>query len=186
MSVNVLPSAEGCARAWRDKPYRETLVLGDGRRVNLRPLHYSDGAALYNFFFISLSPRARLLRFHGAINHLPDTALLSMTTQVPGRHVALAGLAATEDGLPLLLAEARYIVQDDGEAEFAVAVSDAWQGQGLGRALVQRLIAHARAHGVPVLHGTAVPGNERLIRLMDSLGAKFMAQGAEVSVRLST
>jgi acetyltransferase len=185
MSVTVQPRAEGCARAWRDKPYRETLVLGDGRRVNLRPLHYSDGAALYHFFFRRLSFHARLMRFHGAVNHLPGTALLAMTTQVPGRHVALGALAATDDGLPQLLAEARYIVQDDGEAEFAIAVADAWQGQGLGRALVQRLIAHARAHGVPVLHGAAVPGNERLLRLMDSLGAKFRAQGAEVSVRLS-
>lgn len=185
MSVTALPIGDDCARRWKDKPYRETLVLGDGRRVTLRPLDNDDGAALYRFFFSCLSFRARLLRFHGAINHLPPSALHEMTTQVPGRHVALAALPATPDGLPRLLAEARYVVQDDGEAEFAVAVADPWQGQGLGRALVQRLIAHARAHGIPVLHGVAFPGNERLFRLMESLGAELRDQGAEVSVRLT-
>jgi len=175
----------GCLRAWRDKPYREALALRDGRRVTLRPMHRSDAPALHQFFFGSLSPRARLLRFHGAINHLPDSALQALTTQVPRRHVALVALASTDDGLQQLLAEARYVVEDEGEAEFAIAVADAWQGQGLGRALVQRLAAHARAEGIPVLHGAVVPGNEPMLRLMGSLGAQLHGHAPEVKVRLT-
>lgn len=175
----------GCERAWHDKPYRETLVLHDGRKVTLRPMHRSDGPALYQFFFGCLSFRARLMRFHGAINHLPEAALLAMTTQVPGYHVALAALAATDDGLPQLLAEARYIVQANGEAEFAIAVADDWQGQGLGRAMVQRLIAHARSKGIGALLGSVVPGNDPMMHLMAGLGAELRMLGAEVTVRLS-
>jgi RimJ/RimL family protein N-acetyltransferase len=185
VSTLALPSSAGCVRAWRDKPYREALALRDGRHVTLRPAHHSDAPALRQFFFGSLSPRARLLRFHGAINQLPDGALRAMTTQIPRRHVALVALTPTDDGLQHLLAEARYVVEDGGEAEFAIAVADAWQGQGLGRALVQRLAAHARAEGIPALHGAVVPGNEPMLRLMDSLGAQLHGHAPEVKVRLA-
>ena len=185
MSAIALPVGSGCVRAWRERPYRETLSLRDGRRVALRPMHHSDAPALQRFFFGGLSPRARLLRFHGAINHLPEAALRALTTQVPRRHVALAALATTDDGLARLLAEARYVVDDEGEAEFAVAVADAWQGQGLGRALLQRLAAHARAEGIPALHGAVVPGNEPMLRLAHSLGADLRHHAPEVKVRLA-
>jgi RimJ/RimL family protein N-acetyltransferase len=185
MNGHTLPITPACVRAWRDKPYRETLALRDGRQVTLRPARYSDAPALRQFFFGSLSPRARLLRFHGAINQLPDSALRAMSTQIPRRHVALVAYTHTDDGLAHLLAEARYVVEDEGEAEFAVAVADAWQGQGLGRALVQRLAAHARAEGVPLLHGAVVPGNEPMLRLMHSLGAELQGHAPEVKVRLA-
>lgn len=184
MSALALPARADCTRAWRGQPYRETLSLRDGRRVTLRPMHRSDAPALLQLFFGGLSPRARLLRFHGAINHLPEAALRTLTTQIPRRHVALAALTHTDDGLQPLLAEARYVVDDDGEAEFAVAVADAWQGQGLGRALVQRLAAHARSEGIPALHGAVVPGNEPMLLLMDSLGADLQLHASEVRVRL--
>jgi len=130
-----------------------------------------------------LWPKSRLLGPN--ISRLPEAALRALTTQVPQRHVALVALATTHDGLPQLLAEARYVVEDTGEAEFAVAVADAWQGQGLGRALVQRLAAHARAEGVPVLRGAVVPGNEPMLGLMGSLGAELQGHAAEVTVRLA-
>ena len=107
-----------------------------------------------------------------------------MTTQIPQRQVALAALATTDDGLPRLLAEARYVVGDDGAAEFALAVADAWQGQGMGRALLLRLAAHARTEGLGVLHGTVVPGNEPMLRLMSGLGAELHGHAPEVTVRL--
>ena len=127
--------SEACSQPWRTQPYRETLVLRDGRQVLLRPAHRSDAEALEHFF-IALSPRARLLRFHGAINRLPQRVLQSMTTQVPARHIALVALTTTDDGLRQVLAEAGYAIDNEGQAEFAVAVADSWLRQGLGGALV--------------------------------------------------
>lgn len=185
MNLSTLAVREGCARTFKDKPYRETLVLRDGRCVTLRPFHHGDVDALYKLFFSCMSFQTRLMRFHCAVNHLSTSALREMTTQVPGRSVALTALSLTDDGISCLLAEARYVVRDDGEAEFALAVADAWQGQGLGRALVQRLCAHARFKGIPALHGTAVSGNEPLLRLLGRLGAELKPLGSEVTVRLS-
>jgi GNAT superfamily N-acetyltransferase len=173
----------GCTGAWRHRPYRECLALRDGRSLTLRPVHHSDADALQRFF-AGLSPRSRLLRFHGAVNQLPAQVLGRMTTQVPQRHVALVAVAHTDDGLPQLLAEARYVVSAPGHAEFALAVADAWQGQGLGRALLGRLATHARWAGVQWLQGSVLPGNEPMLKLAGQLGAQLQQQGAEVLVRL--
>lgn len=177
------PTAD-CTQRWRTHPYRETLTLSDGRHVLLRPAHHSDADALSRFF-AALSPRARLLRFHGAVNRLPDAVLQAMTTQVPQRHIAIVALTHTDDGLQHLLAEARYAIDSDGQAEFAVAVADTWQRQGLGRALVQRLAVHARASGLQRLHGSMLPGNEAMLQLMAGLGAGLHNDGAVVEARLA-
>jgi GNAT superfamily N-acetyltransferase len=178
-----LAPTPSCAQRWRDQPYRETLTLRDGRAVLLRPAHRSDADALQRFF-ASLSPRARLLRFHGAVNRLPDNALQMLTTQVAQRHVALVATTHTDDGARTLLAEARYAVREEGEAEFAVTVADNWQGQGLGRALLQRLAVHARASGIQQLTGSVMPGNEPMLGLMTRLGAQLQSGHAEVTARM--
>ncbi len=179
------PAVSAPCTRWRERPYREQLQLRDGRRVLLRPAHHGDAEAMQRFFAESLSPRSRLLRFHGAVNRLPEATLRAMTTQQPGRHVALVALADTDDGLRRLLAEARYVAEDDGRAEFAVAVADAWQAQGLGRALLTRLAAHARAEGLHLLHGSVVPGNEPMLALAARIGATLAGDASELSVRVA-
>jgi acetyltransferase len=184
VSAALLLAPAGCTQPWRTRPYRETLHLHDGRRVLLRPAHHRDAPALQQFF-AQLSPRARLMRFHGAVNRLPDSALSYLTTQVPQRHVALLALADTDDGRQQLLAESRYVVVGEGQAEFAIAVADAWQGQGLGRALLRRLAIHARAGGLHTLVGSVLPGNEAMLGLMQQLGAQLHASPGELRAELS-
>ncbi len=178
----LLAPVPGCTR-WRERPYREHLCLRDGRAVLLRPLHHGDAPAL-QAFFAGLSPQSRLQRFHGAVNRLPENALRHLTTQVAQRHVALVALAHTDDGARALLAEARYAVAANGEAEFALSVADAWQGQGLGRALLQRLAVHARASGLVHLVGSILPGNEAMLGLMRAAGAELTEGHGEVVARM--
>jgi GNAT superfamily N-acetyltransferase len=179
-------SGEGrCERAWRERPYRETLALRAGHVVTLRPAHRSDAGALQHFFS-TLTPRSRLLRFHGTVNQLPDTVLRAFTTQVARQHVALVAVADTHDGPPALVAEARYVADAaaPGHAEFALAVADGWQGLGLGRALLQRLAAHAASEGLGVLRGSVMAGNEPMLGLLRGLGASFHSEGSEVHAAL--
>jgi acetyltransferase len=150
------------------------VLLRDGRSVLLRPAHHRD-AALLQSFFAELSPRARLLRFHGAVNGLSDAAARTLSTQVASRHVALVALADGPDGMPELCAEARYAVDEDldgDEAEFGIAVADEWQQLGLGHALLTRLAMHAR--------GSVMAGNEPMLALLQALGAELRGDAAEV------
>lgn len=176
-----------CGGAWQRGRYRERVLLRDGRSVLLRPAHHGD-AALLQSFFAELSPRSRLLRFHGAVNGLSDAEARMMSTQVASQHVALVALADRPDGLPELCAEARYAV-DEGlngdEVEFGIAVADEWQQLGLGRALLTRLAIHARANGFSRLRGSVMPGNEPMLSLLRALGAELRGNGAEMRGTIS-
>jgi acetyltransferase len=174
--------AGGCSGAWQRGRYRERVLLRDGRSVLLRPALHRD-AALLQRFFAELSPRARLLRFHGAVNGLSDAAARTLSTQVASRHVALVALTDGPDGLPELCAEARYAVDEDldgDEAEFGIAVADDWQQLGLGHALLTRLAIHARANGFSRLRGSVMAGNEPMLALLRALGAELRGHAAEV------
>lgn len=171
-----------CDGAWQRGRYRERLLLRDGRSVLLRPAHHRD-AALLQGFFAELSPRSRLLRFHGALNALSDAAARTLSTQVASRHVALLALAEGPEGLPELCAEARYAIDDapeGDEAEFGIAVADDWQRLGLGRALLVRLAIHARTNGFSRLHGSVLAGNEPMLALLRALGAELHGHANEV------
>ncbi len=70
-----------------------------------------------------------------------------------------------------IVAVARYIRNPDGEsAEFAVVVDDAWQGQGVARALLRALAEAARRAGVARLHGAVLRSNHGMLRFIESLG----------------
>ncbi len=55
-------------------------------------------------------------------------------------------------------------------AEFAVIVHDAYQGQGLGQHLMERLIVVAREREVKELVGSVLRENKRMLALAKDLG----------------
>lgn len=156
----------------------DSLRLADGRSVMVRPVMPRDAVA-EGEFVSQLSPLSRRLRFHGAVNTLPPATLLAMTHIDQREHVAIVAQAVDAAGRLHIVADARYVCDrhDDGHpctsAEFAIAVADAWQGVGLGRALMQRLARHAREHGVSQLHGAVLPDNAPMLGLMQHLGAQL-------------
>jgi acetyltransferase len=150
---------------------RDAVALADGRRARLRPVRAEDLAATGRFVE-ALSAPSRRLRFHGAINRLPPALLRAMTDVDPCVQAVLVAEAGDE-----IVADARYVVgAEPGLAEFAIAVADAWQGVGLGRALMSRLIGHARARGLRSLHGEVLDHNHRMLGLMGRLGASLRTQ----------
>lgn len=154
----------------------ELLVLRDGRRVVIRPVRRQDLPAM-NTLLMGLSPRSRRLRFHGAVNALPCTALRELSAPDDARHVTLVAEATASDGARRLVAEARWVrdghATGSGErAEFALAVADDWQGLGLARALMHRLLERADDAGLAMLYGSVLGENAPMQRLMASLGAR--------------
>jgi len=53
--------------------------------------------------------------------------------------------------------------------EFAIVVADAWQGRGLGRALLERLIA-ARERGYARMVGSVLAMNATMLSFVKRLG----------------
>jgi acetyltransferase len=159
----------------------EQLTLRDGSRVTIRPIRPED-AEIEREFVRRLSDESRYFRFMDALREL-DPRMVRHFTEIDYRaHLALVALGEAGGGA-LLLAVARYITGPDSQrAEFAIVVADDWQRRGLGEHLMRRLVAAARANGIAALHGEVLPGNHKMLRLMEKLGfsAKFDEENPRV------
>jgi acetyltransferase len=159
----------------------DRVRLADGREVVLRPVLEFDAGAEQRFFSQALSPASRLRRFHFGLRELPPSMLRAMTEVDHDDHVALIaeGFADADDDAPTIVADARYVRGPRGpgcaEAEFAIAVADAWQGVGLGRLMMERLARHAARQGLKRLVGDVLPGNRAMAATVASLGGRFEA-----------
>ncbi len=142
-------------------------LLPSGTPVVLRPIRPQDKAALAAGL-ARLSPESVYRRFLQPKPRL-SAAELRYLTEVDGvDHVALVAELA---GGPLprpVVAVGRWIrdAQRHDEAEIAVVVGDALQGQGLGTALARALADAARERGIARLTATMLADNEPARRML--------------------
>ena len=88
------------------------------------------------------------------------------------------------------MAVARYIqlAHEPGVADVAVTVDDAWQGRGLGSALLALLIQRAAAEGPLALRGTVMAENARSLAMLRGAGFRPRSSTGslkELELRLS-
>ena len=146
------------------------IAYGDGRRVMLRPIGPQDGEQS-QAFVRGLSQSSRYRRFLGALNELTPSMLERFTHVDYRNQLALVAETFADDGKPVLIGEARYVAdRDRRSAEFALAVADAWQGQGLGALLLESLLRSARAGGVRHLYGDVLNDNGPMLNLARRAG----------------
>jgi acetyltransferase len=148
----------------------EMRLLADGRPLLLRPLVARD-AQLMQEFVHDLSPQSRYQRFQGGLVHLaPD--LLGRLMDVDYRSSMAFAAIVFEHGTRRMIGEARYAPALDGSgaAEFALAVSDRWQGQGLGAALFDKLLRHAERSGIARIQGDVLHNNNGMLKLAKQFG----------------
>jgi len=127
--------------------------------LRLRRLGAAD-AGRVQAFVRTLSPQTRRERYFCAINELSPRQLERMTFGGSARDLSLGAFEEEE-----IVAIAEY-----ADGEFAVVVADAWQGLGIGEALMLRLLEHARESRLPALHGLVRGGNRAMLRLAGRLG----------------
>lgn len=147
----------------------ERVTLGDGRRVLIRPICRSDGQ-LEKELIESLSPESRRDRFIGGSCKASAKLLELLTDNDHLRHEAF--IAIDDNGASQrAVAVAHYALDDDGRAaECAVVVSDDWQGLGLGKRMLQRLIDRAREHGLERIYSIESADNVRVKRFAGEMG----------------
>jgi acetyltransferase len=147
------------------------VALDDGRHLRLRPIRPED-AEMERAFVSGLSEESRFFRFFYRLHELTP-AMLARFTQIDyDRELAL--VAVDEAGaVPAIVGVARYVMSLDQEAaEFAVVVADAWHGKGVGRNLMARLVAYAKARGLRRLEGRVLRGNSKMLAFIAALGFK--------------
>jgi L-amino acid N-acyltransferase YncA len=138
----------------QDQPRHPALAAASPASAAIRPARPTDLAALGEFF-AGLSLRTRYLRFFAAVT--PTGSMLRRLAGGAGVDV----LVATDGGVIIghAMAVDRGGPGRDTTADVGVVVADAWQGRGIGSALLRALIARAQARGVAWLTFDVQPGN---------------------------
>jgi acetyltransferase len=173
-------------------PYPDQYVrpwhLKDGREVTIRPIRPEDEPAMVRFHG-TLSDRSVYYRyFHlmGLSQRVSHERLAGQCFVDYDRAMVLIAEITAASG-PEIMAVARLTKQHrGGEAEFAVLVSDAYQGLGLGKELVGRLLEIARAEKIERVTASILPENQVMQNVCRNLGFRLTFDAAEGVVRAET
>ena len=154
----------------RLQPAPATWAAADGTVVTIRPVRRED-LALEQEFVGALSASSGYRRLMST--RRPSLEELKRFTDPDHeREVALIATMLLE-GRERQIGVARYVKESPaGDAEFAIVLSDDWQGRGLGTRLLASLVAAAKSQGVRRLVGTTHADNGGMLALASKLGFK--------------
>ncbi|MEO8674321.1 MAG: GNAT family N-acetyltransferase [Casimicrobiaceae bacterium] len=145
----------------------ESIALPDGRHVTVRPITPAS-KPLIAAAMTRLSPESIRRRFFAPRRELSELELHRLTAMDGWNQYALGACTRADDGTLEGIGVARFarISENSTTAELAITVVDAWQGRGIGRALVGRLVNAAALRGIRELHAIVLPDNAAMIGLL--------------------
>ena len=134
--------------------------------VAIRQVRPEQDLPALSDFFAGLSAHSRYLRFFGPVT--PGAALLR----------TLAGCAGNVDALVavrggVIVGHAMAVDRTEPNdsrgtrvTDIGVVVDDAWQGRGVGAALMRAIVTGAQARGVIVLEMDVLEGNHQVLAMV--------------------
>ncbi len=135
----------------------------------LRPISPADRDSLVRFYH-DLSEDSREARFLGAAPGIGDGTARFFCGPDHEHREGIIAEVEDADGRRTIIGHLCLEPIDPGNAEMAIAVADAWQHHGLGRALLSQAIAWARANGIARLSASMRCSNVAVIGLIRSMG----------------
>ncbi|WP_146910050.1 GNAT family N-acetyltransferase [Arenimonas daejeonensis] len=148
----------------------EALRLADGRELWLRPVHPADAGPIAGAFELLDEDEVRRRYLH-PVKALNPEYLDALVRPVPGEAFAVVAAEPLPPGEALVGALARLSRDPDRDsAEFAILVSHFVSGQGLGIALMRRLVEWAEANGIRRIWGDVLDENTAMIALAQVMG----------------
>jgi RimJ/RimL family protein N-acetyltransferase len=154
--------------AIREAPGERRVRLADGREGLLRAIRPEDREA-FLAFHAGLSDESRYFRYFSARRKLPE-------------HEHAGVVVLVEDQL---VGHALYDrLADPAEAEVALEVADAFQGHGVGTAMLAELARVATRAGVRRFVAHVLPTNHRMLQVFRDLGFEEHARFEDGVIRV--
>ncbi len=150
----------------------EWIVLPrSGRRVIIRPVLAEDEPA-HRSFHEHQSPESIRYRFFQYRKHFSREDVAQMVQIDYDREMVFIANAPRldDEGEETLGTVRTWTDADNLRCEFAVMVDDRMKGEGLGVALMQKMIDYCRARGTVEMIGNVLPDNRPMLKLAEHLG----------------
>jgi acetyltransferase len=148
------------------KKYISKQILRDGSKVTFRPIKPEDEPK-FNKLFMSLSQQSVRFRFFQVIKELSHDTLAQYCNLDYNREIAI--ISEHENG-QIIGAVTLIIEPNRKKAEYAIMISDAWQGLGLGSKLMDYIIGIAQDFEITSLYGIVSSANKKMLSLCERIG----------------
>ncbi len=156
--------------------YVKPFSLNSGELVTIRPIRPEDEPLLVAFHG-GLSERTVRYRYFHTLKldmRVAHERLTRVCFNDYDRELALVVDRRIGDGRHEILGVGRLSkIPGTTEAEFAVLVSDQWQGQGIGHELLARVVQIARDERVTAVSADILGENREMLTLSQHLGFKM-------------
>jgi acetyltransferase len=150
----------------------DLYALADGRVIVIRPIRPDDQERL-RASHARLSALTRYRRFLSSKPNLSSADATYLSVIDGCDHYALVATYPSAVDEETIIGVARFVrsPEDPRVAEFAIVVGDDWQGQGVGRELMGRLVDAAVTRGVDHFEATMLVDNLAIRRLCEQFAA---------------
>lgn len=150
-----------------DESYREDITLPDGGVMRLRLARAEDRDGIIAAFN-QLSAETRVQRWFYPKMSLSEEEVAALVSPADDDHGAIAAIAVDADGNEQSgIGMARYARSDASAGEIAITIVDDWQGLGIGRILLHRLLAMMSERGIRYAEGRLQAENRRMRHLLE-------------------
>ncbi|HTQ14206.1 MAG TPA: bifunctional acetate--CoA ligase family protein/GNAT family N-acetyltransferase [Rhizomicrobium sp.] len=178
--IRIAPARGDPAARLAIKPYPQALesdASGPGHEgYRFRPIRPEDAPAIAAFA-ARVTPEDTRMRFFTPFKTLPRTLLARLTQIDYDREMAFVLF----DERDAVAGVSRLAADPDGvRAEFAVIVRSDLKHRGLGRLLMDRLIAYARRRGIAEIFGDVLAENGAMLALCRDLGCALGTPSAGI------
>ena len=148
--------------------YSATETVRDGRAVEIRAQRSEDREGMHAAI-ARFSSGALYRRFFGVSRQFSEKETDYFLDIDFVNHVALVAVA-NDAGQPTIVGGARYVVVQPGQAEVAFAIVDAYQGLGIGSALMRHLATLGREAGLRELIAEVLAENVPMLNVFERSG----------------
>jgi acetyltransferase len=185
VKLRAVAPGEGSRLAIRPYPsaLQERVQLA-GHELLVRPIRPEDGQRLKDFYATASLADMRL-RFFLTRREVPHSELARYSQIDYDREMTFIALTSSVLAAPAMVAEVRAVCDPDNQrAEFALQVASGWQGKGLGRLMMDKLIRYLREHGTAEVVGQCLQENIAMAALARRLGFSVTAEPGQDTMAL--
>lgn len=152
-----------------DETYCEDLTLPNGGVMRLRLVRAEDREGILRAF-ARLSEETRVQRWFYPKMRLTEQEIDALVSPADDDHGAISAVELDPDGNEVSgIGMARFVRgrDDPNGAEIAITIVDGWQGLGIGRILLHRLLAMMSERRIPFADGRLQAENLRMRHLLE-------------------